>query len=153
MLIKLEFEDNVILDEIDILTRGNITLEGKKGIISSSEMSKNQSSMIFLSLVELLDGIRLFINDKSRYEYNYVAVDSSFQFYLVKKLENMLVIENSKRNCIEEINEDEFIKVVGESITSFFQKNYSVFNRVVITDNDLNNSLNAFSKEFGLKLF
>ena len=105
MLIKLEFEDNVISDKIDILTRGNIILQGKQGVISSKKMKNNQSSMIFLSLVELLDGIRLFIRDKNRHQYNYVAVDSSFQFYLVRKTANILRIENSKRGCIEEIDE------------------------------------------------
>ncbi|EAZ92241.1 hypothetical protein [Crocosphaera chwakensis] len=57
--ILIELESNVI-EEIDSFSTGHITIEVNNKILSSKNQTPSQSMMIFISLVELLDGVYLF---------------------------------------------------------------------------------------------
>uniref|UniRef100_UPI0030DCF6C2 hypothetical protein n=1 Tax=Cyanothece sp. BG0011 TaxID=2082950 RepID=UPI0030DCF6C2 len=69
--ILIELESNAI-EEIDSFSKGHITIEVNNKIITSKNKTPSQSMMIFISLVELLDGVRLFIVDKNKKQYNFV---------------------------------------------------------------------------------
>lgn len=56
-----------------------MTLEGSLGRVSSKERSPLQTMMVFLSIVDLLDGLRRLWQSPSQQEYCFVGTDSSFQ--------------------------------------------------------------------------
>lgn len=109
--------------------------------------------MIFLSIVELLDGIYLFINNENQKEYNYVASDCSFRFYLTKIKSDLLVIEDSKRKTIDEIKKSEFVDCIWKSIKRFLNNYYEFLDQNEIIQNDLINALKSFAKNFDLEIF
>jgi hypothetical protein len=52
-----EFEE----EELDMYSRGHITVQGNFGIISSKLLNKNQSMMIFISICDLLNSVRVLL--------------------------------------------------------------------------------------------
>ncbi|MDZ8259346.1 hypothetical protein [Nostoc sp. ChiQUE01b] len=97
---KIELEKNEFEEKLDSYSRGHITIQGRYGIISSKNSNKNYSMMIFISLCELLDGIRLFLINPINNRYNFVGVGSSFQFYLLKKETNSLILSSVKNEVM-----------------------------------------------------
>lgn len=57
---------------------GDITIIGDSGEASSASRTPNQSMMLVLSIVEMLDGVRRFLLVSNAKEYRFVGVDSSF---------------------------------------------------------------------------
>jgi hypothetical protein len=63
-MLVFQIEIDKFEEEIDSYTRGHITLQGRHKTISSkiSKSNTNQSMMIFISLSELLSGIRVLLS-------------------------------------------------------------------------------------------
>ncbi len=60
-------------------SRGHITLKNENIVISSLGQVPDQSMMLCLAIVELLDGVSLLMN-RTQTIYKFVGTDSSFQF-------------------------------------------------------------------------
>lgn len=56
---------------------GHMSFAGKEGICTSRDKVPEQAMMICLAIVELLDGLRRFLNEE-QVEYTFVGTDSSF---------------------------------------------------------------------------
>src|SRR5260370_15200309 len=57
---------------------GNLEIRGEVGEATSKGRAPNQSMMVILSVVELLDGIRRFLYSSKIREYRFIGVDCSF---------------------------------------------------------------------------
>lgn len=55
---------------------GDISIIGDSGSVAST--NSNQSMMLILSIVELLDGLRRFLSSTESRRYEFIGVDSSF---------------------------------------------------------------------------
>ena len=120
MIIEFELENDELKSEIDSYSLGNITLTFEKKKISSKD-SKMQSMMIFIAVVDLLDGFRMFINNENATQYHFVGCDSSFQFFFTKKLSNYLIIKDLKKEIVEEVEKKVFVDSLWKASNSFYQ--------------------------------
>lgn len=151
VLIKLQLDGNETIDEVDDYSQGHITIEGKNGIISSKRSSINQSMMIFVAAIELLDGYRIFINNKHEGIYNFVGCDSSFTFYLIRQSkESKIIVENSDEEIIDELEQLELAKCILESSKVFFNTYVKPKDNWEFAKNDLANAMKDFAGYFGL---
>ena len=101
-VLNIEIEEIELEEGIDSYTRGHITIQGKGNIISSKDMTDNQSMMIFISISELLDGIGIFLNHQNQKIYYFVGVGCSFQFIIVKQDIYIFRLTNMKSQIIDE---------------------------------------------------
>ena len=85
LILKIELESMEFEEKIDSYSRGHITVQGNSGIISSKLSKRNQSMMIFISLCEFLNSVRILLTSPIKKTYNFVGVGCSFQFFIVKK--------------------------------------------------------------------
>jgi hypothetical protein len=64
---------------------GHITVIGESGEATSASRTPDQSMMLVLSIVELLDGISRLLLASTAREYRFVGVDSSFSIIFRKQ--------------------------------------------------------------------
>jgi hypothetical protein len=93
---RLAWTDNVNCS-IDSYSRGHMSIQGQYGTLNSTKLKSDQSMFIFFSIVDLLDGVRQF-SDEEIESYNFVASDSSFQFFLEKNNDSLLLTDVYRRN-------------------------------------------------------
>jgi hypothetical protein len=137
-------------EKVDSYSRGHIEIQGKYGVISSEKLNKDQSMMIFISIVELLDGIRLFFLNQDNQKYNFVGTDSSFQFFLIKSESDKFRLTDINNKLIDETTQLDIINAVWKEVETFIS-NYDYFlDEKEIVKNDLTGSINAFKKQFNL---
>ncbi|MEH2375106.1 hypothetical protein [Nostoc sp.] len=74
LIFKIELEQIEFEEKIDSYSRGHLTVQGRYGIISSKLSNINHSMMVFISLCDLLDGVRLFLINPIKNTYHFVGV-------------------------------------------------------------------------------
>lgn len=146
--ISIEF-DNTFSDDVDSFSRGNITVEGEYVTISSSGKYPDQSMMIFISIVDLLDGLHNLITNDKITEFFFVGADCSFQF-TVKKRNNKVSIEDTKKKLLGTMNTKEFVQSIWKEINIFLKSYPEIFNDEEIIYQDLMDSIEEFKQEFNL---
>ena len=109
--LRIEFTVPELKQEINGLSLGHITIEGKYGIHSSVNKTPDQSMMIFIAIFELLDGVRYLVNNPTRKKYKFIGADCSFSFIVKKKKNKILIIKNNKE-IISKTDINQFIKVL-----------------------------------------
>jgi hypothetical protein len=147
--LELEISSHTAEDNIDGLSRGHMTITGSQGFATSKARQPDQSMMIFLSVVELLDGVRRFILGNNASHYNFVGVDSSFQLFLTKELN-----DNIKLRCdqkpIDIVRTDEMIRAVWEGINRFLALYRQYIDSGDPVANDLQASIESFKTSFNI---
>lgn len=80
MTLSLEFEltDTSAAQRVTGLSRGHVTLEGDSGIVTSAGRTPDQSMLVFLSIVDLLDGLQRLLSGPPNGDWEWVGNDSSF---------------------------------------------------------------------------
>jgi hypothetical protein len=63
---------------------GHMSLSGAYGDVSSKNMTPPKTMMIFLSIVDLLDGLRRLICTSEEMVYNLIGTDTSFSVFFEK---------------------------------------------------------------------
>jgi hypothetical protein len=151
LVLIINLESTEIEEELDVYSRGHITFQDGNTILSSQDLFPNQSMMIFIALVELLNGIRLFIVNSNKQEYNFVGTDCSFQFFMLKEGINQVAILDSKKKIIfERINTLNLIKIVWDSIASFWVKYSCYLDKEESIYKDITASIEKFKQQFDL---
>ena len=150
-MIEFELCNDEAESEIDSYSLGHITLTFKNAKISSKHSNLDQSVMIFIAVADLLDGYRMFVDDKNATEYNFVGCDSSFQFYLTKKPANYLIIKNRKKEIVTELERQVFVNSLYRASKSFIDRYYRFLDDNEIIKKDLIDALDDFTKKFDLK--
>lgn len=150
-MLNAEFEIEIELanfsDEVSSFTLGHMILTYGAKTISSKDKIPNQSMMIFISLSQLLDDLRLFLISNNRESYNFVGVDSSFQFYLFKA-KKMIELKDSKHELICVVSETQIVESFWKGISNFLLKYSSCLGRDEIVYEDLKNSVLDFKGQF-----
>ena len=150
-MIKFTLELNEPTSEIDSFSQGHIIIKKNNTIYSSKNLDINKSMMIFISIVELLDGIRIFLKDENKKSYCFVGVDSSFQLFLIKNLKkNELILKDSENIEISRLNENDFVNSIWNGIKTFISKYQRFLDEEEIIIDDLKNSIEEFRKQFNL---
>ncbi|WP_449420327.1 hypothetical protein [Phormidium nigroviride] len=147
---KIELEQIEFEEKIDSYSRGHITVQGNSGIISSKLSNKNQSMMIFISLCELLNSVRILLTSPIKKTYNFVGVGCSFQFFIVKKESNKLILTSVKNEAIDEFTYGELVEEIWREVKLFMLKYGNSLDEKEIVKNDLTYSLEEFKKQFNL---
>ncbi|MEH2240479.1 hypothetical protein [Nostoc sp.] len=150
LIFKIELEQIEFEEKIDSYSRGHLTVQGRYGIISSKLSNINHSMMVFISLCDLLDGVRLFLINPIKNTYHFVGVGSSFQFFLVKKGASKLILTSVKKEEIDEITRLELIEDIWKEVKLFMLKYGHSLNEKEIVKNDLTISIEEFKKQFNL---
>lgn len=105
-----------------IITSDNIT-------ISSCNRVPDQSMMIFPTIVDLLDGLRVFLKDKKIKQYKLVCADSSFAIFFKKKGSDICIKVDDK--IVSELNEKLLAKQIYKSCDNFFLEK-----KIYMSEND-----------------
>ncbi|MGB3757945.1 MAG: hypothetical protein WBA07_16455 [Rivularia sp. (in: cyanobacteria)] len=150
-IFTIEIEKIELEEGIDSYTRGHITIQGEHGIISSQKMINNQSMIIFISISDLLDGIRIFLINQSQRIYHFVGVGCSFQFLLVKETSNKFRLTNLKSEIIDEMTRLQLIESVWQEVKAFMFKYGDSIDEDEIIKNDLTDSIKEFEKQFNFR--
>jgi hypothetical protein len=144
------------VESFDIYERGHITVTGTHGSASSIKKQPDQSMMIFISITELLDGVRLFITDSSSKSYNFVGAGSSFQFFLEKQ-RDLIVLYDVKHKSLSQVTSSEVIVSVWSGVKAFIQSVEEELNfatgslLAVLANSDLSSAIEDFQKQFHIE--
>lgn len=145
---KIELEESTSRG-VDSFSRGHITVEGDDEIISSKGKNPDQSMMIFLSVVHLLDGISNLMDKTINSEFEFIGVDSSFQFFVKKEVESFIIIDSKKRS-LGVIKIKDFADSLWQAIEKFVAYYTEVLDREEAIYEDLISSIQQFKQKFNL---
>jgi hypothetical protein len=76
--IRFELTDRTAGRRVSGLSRGNVTLEGGGRLVTSAGRTPDQSMLVYISLVDLIDGIGDLLSAPSHRDWQWVGNDSSF---------------------------------------------------------------------------
>lgn len=113
--------DDFESDSITGSDLGHMTFSGEFGSVSSNNRVPDQSMMIFISIVLLLDGLRKFLSKKQLKTYEFVGIDSSFSVRF-KKVEKNKIVVMSKDKIISRISPKDLIQDILLGVQKFMQK-------------------------------
>ena len=146
-IIEVDSEDLKLGIESYGYILGNITINGQYGALTSKrDQAPYQEFMIFPSLSLLLDGISTLIKNNQK-NYVFEGIDSSFSFYIFNNKKG-IIITDTKRNKVAEINIAEFIQTIWKSIDKFVAKHKPLLEEDDGVTFDLNNSIKNFKIQF-----
>jgi hypothetical protein len=136
-------------DDADDFARGHLTIHGSEATVSSRGSDPDQSMWLFPSAVELLDGVRRFLGDGTT-RYQFVGVDSSFQFVLEREAgERIRVVHGGE--LIETVDETELVRAVWDAVSSLdarYRQDLEQHGAVVA---DLRAATEEFGRAFDLR--
>ena len=148
--LKISFElESCLLDEIDGFNLGNMIIEGDSGTISSKHRLPDQSMMVFLSIVQLLYGVRHLVVCETVSEFIFVGEDSSFQF-AIRKQNDRFYFEEKKGHSIVNVTTKELVTFLWEGVQSFVNDYGHRLDSQGSVYKDLFTSLKEFQQEFSL---
>ena len=104
--------------------------------------------MIFISLSELLDGIRIFLTNQNQRIYHFVGVGCSFQFIIVKLTSNQFRLINLKSEIVDEMTRLELIKSVWDEVRKIVLNYDDLLNESEFIKSDLTASIEEFREQF-----
>ncbi|MEN7547399.1 hypothetical protein AAG747_05750 [Rapidithrix thailandica] len=143
-MINITFELNLIDEDISDFELGNISFNVNGDQISSKGNNPDQSFMIFISLVDLLDGIQDYMkNQKRQKKYVFKASDSSFDvLFEIKKSD--IYIKYQKQTLKEKLNI--FLYELYNSSNAFYKEHLALITDKSGVFQDLEKSLSRFKK-------
>lgn len=141
--------DNYSQSKLGGLVRGHMTIDGKEGAVTSRGKEPDQSMMIFLSIVELLDGMRHFLSEKNASKYNFVGVDSSFQITAIKG-ENGCITLMVENRVLDTTSRNEIVRAIWEGVSQFLKRYDHCIKPGDAIRSDLTAAVEGFKREFQL---
>jgi len=136
-------------ESVDALSLGHITVKGRSTNATSKGRTPDQSMMIFLALVELLDGVRRFSKDEKSDLYNFVGTDSSFQIFITRTKAGHLSITCDDQ-VVDEVAEIELVRAIWSGADAFVARYGHYLHSDDIVTEDLISSLDEFERIFNL---
>jgi len=91
------FSPGALAEGVSDFTLGDLTIQGDQGISTSAGRTPNQSMMVFLSMLTLLDGVRNYLKTPAKQPFIFYAADSSYSFRLITKAADQLRIDEADR--------------------------------------------------------
>lgn len=149
LIFLLEIDPTEPASEISGFSLGDMTLSGNLGTVTSKHKSPDQSMMIFLSAVALLDELRAFLQNKRPTTHLYVGSDTSFQLSFKKHPNNLIEITH-RTDPIDIVSPEELIWAVWTGVLSLFNHYIPYLQADDPVTNDLSTSLQEFKRQFSL---
>lgn len=149
-MLTFEFDLASEDEDIDGLSRGHIAIHGPYGSTSSKGGSRNESVMIFLSVIELLDGIRRFFLQGGTDEYNFVGAGSSFQFFVRREKGQCIIFDREKKK-VDDSTQTEFVQAVWNGVTLFMSMHGHQISEADAVSSDLSSSIEEFKQFLSLR--
>jgi hypothetical protein len=147
---ELEISPHTTEDDIDGLARGHLTITGSQGTATSKGQQPDQSMMIFLSIVELLDGLRRFLLDRHASRYHFVGVDSSFQLVITRETDDAIRIM-CDQDTLDVVRPEEMIAAVWAGIDRFMSRYGQHIAADDLVADDLHSSIESFTRSFNIR--
>jgi hypothetical protein len=119
-MFSLSFSIENVSDKISGFELGHIDILTEKGSISSRDRKPDQAMMIFVTMIDLLDGLRELFQKKTKW-FQLVGADSSFKINFVRLKEEQIGVYVD-RVLIKQIDEKELSLIVLDSCRSFYDK-------------------------------
>jgi len=144
-MINISFSLNNETCEISGFDHGHVELIINDTILITSKGKKpDQSMMIFLTIVDLLDGLRKLVNDKKLFEFRLIGVDSSFIVDFIKVAHRIKVVVSQVELCV--LNREVLLQQVYVSSKDFFEGNSPKMSKSDPISEDLNQALLQFEE-------
>jgi hypothetical protein len=102
------------------LSRGDVTLEGEHGIVTSAGRTPDQSMILYIAIVDLLDGLSRLLTARSAREWEWIGNDSSFQV-IFRRRDGSVAVE-AMREPVGEAPERELASVVWHAVDDFISR-------------------------------
>lgn len=99
---------------------GDITIVGQYGSVSSKQYKTVKSSMLFISITELLDGVRSLVLNNEK-QYDYLSIGSGFTFHIIRK-KNHFIITDVQNKLIAKSTSKELIQSIWNPVNKFITK-------------------------------
>lgn len=145
----LELTDRSSSQAVHGLSRGHISVQGSQGIVTSKGRTPDQSMFIFLSIVDLLDGLSGFFEGSRSRRYAFVGNDSSFQLS-IEPVKGRLFRISSQAQTIDTITQDELIRAIWQGVTKFLERYQEDLSDGDMIYSDLISSIAEFRLSFDL---
>lgn len=144
-MMNIVFSLNNETCEISGFDLGNIELIiSDTKLITSKGKNPDQSMMIFLTIVDLLDGLRKLVSDKNQSDFRLIGVDSSFTVNFIKNADRIKVVAYQEELC--ELIREELLQKVFTSCKDFFESNKSMMSETDPVLEDIKQALFQFDK-------
>jgi len=121
---------------------GDITICGESGEATSAARTPDQSVMLILSIVELLDGVRRSLLTSTNKKYRFVGVDSSFSITFRKS--KALITVHVDDKLIHTATASSIKADIEQSVLEFIKTNDVAQISDAAEAYDLENALRAF---------
>ena len=141
-MIKIVFSLSRIDKELSEFELGNMEIQIDKGIITSKNKIPDQNMMIFIAISDMLDGIRIMIEQK-RKEYLFIGADSSFKIIFRQNNNGVLIVNESREY---KVSLHEFIRELQRESNKFINDVASQIDTEKGVMWDLLNSLHKFNR-------
>jgi hypothetical protein len=99
------------------LSRGNVTLTGEQGRVSSAGHTPDQSVLVFLAIVDLLDGLSVLLSRPHADEWEWIGHDSSFQV-VFRRRDGRVAVE-AMRQPIGDATDSELARAAWQATSGF----------------------------------
>ena len=139
-LIELDSEDLKL--GVDGFCQGDMTIKGQQGSASSD----GRTMMIFISLTQLLNGIRRLAKKEIK-EYKFVAIEGGFLFYITN-INDTWILTDKKDKIIIESSRNDFIQSIWEGVDRFYSTYRPLVKEVDSGITDFDNSIKKFKTQF-----
>lgn len=149
LIFTLELTSTSVEQGVTGLSLGHLFIQGSNSSVTSKNRVPNQSMMIFLSIVELLDGLRQFLSDTRSESYKFIGTDCSFQFTIKRVKENKFTLISDGQE-IDTVTQTELLQAVWKGVKSFLDCYQNQLDPTDIVVDDLLSAVKDFRKSFSL---
>lgn len=129
------------------LSRGHLSIQGSHSSVTSKDRVPDQSMMIFISIVELLDGLRRFFSDTRSKSYKFIGADCSFQFTVKRVKENQFTLISDGQE-IDTVTQTEIVQAIWKGVKSFLDCYQNQIDSTDTVANDLSSAVAEFREFF-----
>ena len=146
-MVTFTFELTTYAQEAGVsgLSRGHLTISGATNTITSKGHIPDQSMMVFMSIVDLLDGARQFLQTPGQKQYNFVGTGCSFQFTIKRTKGDKLLISNPT-NVIDTVSVKDFVQAIWQGTQAFLKAYESHLSATDMVADDLYHAVQDFEE-------
>lgn len=145
MMLKFVIEMEELAGPVGGLDMGHFTLQGSKAVATSAGKDPSQAMMVFISIIELLDGLKVFLFSKKK-NYVFIGADSSFSL-LFEKLKNNDIRISSGGTLLGVEKRMDLVAAIWRGVDEFLENRLNQISSDDMVYNDLISSVDAFKRD------
>jgi hypothetical protein len=119
--IRFELVDHVAPGPVSGLSRGDVTITGPLGAVTSAGRRPDQSMLVYISIVDLLDGLGALLRPGGGRHWEWVGNDSSFVVDFDRRGDRVRI--RAMGEDLGEVAEADLITGVWDATTTFLATN------------------------------